>query len=224
MHRGLALLLSFALAPVAGAEPLLFTDEAAYLAALEARGDCVVEEGFEDDLAWGDVRSGVPGGNHVAPSVTRRGVTWLPNNATSGVTTSNGAAVTGDWGFYELPHGDYVNGKGDGWVTTADGTFTAAGGWIRTNTPYAAIDFLIDDAIVADFEDVVLGTTPLFYGVIDPAGFQRIEVRELEGAIDDQKLLFADDFTLGFSPVCPGHVFADGFEDGTTDAWTLPPT
>lgn len=106
-HTGIAWLVGVALAASAVAEPIVFTDEAEFLAALDARGDCVVEEGFEDDLAWGGVRSTIPGGNHSAPSVSRRGVTWEPNNAPGGVSTSSGAAVTGDWGFYELPRGDY---------------------------------------------------------------------------------------------------------------------
>jgi len=54
MVRGRALLLSLTIAAAAGAEPVACTDEATFLAALEAREDCVLAEGFEDGTtdAW----------------------------------------------------------------------------------------------------------------------------------------------------------------------------
>jgi len=217
-----ALLATLVPATPAGADgPVAFTDEAAFLAELATRGDCVVVEGFEDEAAWEAVRSTVAGGNQTAESVTSRGVTWLPNSAASQVTTGGGAARDGAWGFYELPHGDFGSGIGDGFAATSEPGFTAAGGWIRTNTPYARIALVLDDSIVVDFESVQLGTAHLFFGVIAPAGFHRFEVRELEGVLEDQKFVFADDFTLGFAPTCPGHLFADGFESGGMGAWSV---
>jgi len=216
----LADLLPAALAAADG--PVSFTDEAPFLAELATRGDCVIAEGFENELAWGAVRSTIPGDNQTAASVTSQGVTWIPNSAASEVTTGNGAALDGAWGLYELPHGDFGSGLGDGFAATSEAVFTAAGGWIRTNTPYARISLVLDDTIVVDFEDVQLGTTHLFFGLVAPAGFHRFEVRELEGVLEDQKLVFADDFTFGFAPSCPGGIFADGFESGGLGAWSFP--
>ena len=48
--------------------------------------------------------------------------------------------------------------------------------------------------------DLLLGTEPQFYGVIDTDGFTFFEFRELEGVPEDQKLLFADDFTFAVIP------------------------
>jgi hypothetical protein len=197
----------------ANGAPVTYTDEAAYLDAIGLLGTPTLFEGFEDDAVWGNVRSTIVGGTHTAPSVAANGITWTSNNTVSQVTTGPGAVRTGDWGFFTLPHGDYANGIGDGFRLSASTSLVAAGGWIETNTPFAEINLALDGSTVLDFEDPTIGTVPLFFGVVDTAGFLSIEFREIEGTIDDQKYIFADDFTIA-APTLPG----DYNDDGNVDA------
>ena len=88
-----------------GGNVVTYTDEALFLADLAALGLSRTQEDFESEATWGDVRSDIVGGNHTAPEKTRLGITWTTNNDTSEVTTSEGAARRGQWGFYSLPHG-----------------------------------------------------------------------------------------------------------------------
>ncbi len=207
------------LATPAVAELLTYDDEAQFLAELAAFGYCAVTEGFESEGAWGGVRTTIVGGSRTAPSVTHLGVTWLPNNANSEVTTSGGAARTGGWGFFELPHGDFGKGIGDGFVMTAE-RFYAAGGWIASNTPPAEVNFILDGVTVVDFDDPLIGPQHRFLGLIETLGFAHLEVREIEGKIGDEKLVFADDFTFGFLPCDSDLIFHDGFESGDTNVWS----
>ena len=180
----------------ANSAPVTYTDEGNYLNAISLVGTPTLLEGFEDDAFWGDVRSTIVGGTHTALSVTANGVTWTSNNTVSQVTSGPGAARTGDWGFFTLPHGDYANGIGDGFRLSASTSLVAAGGWIETNTPFAEINLVLNGSTILDFGDPTIGTTPLFFGVVETAGFRSIEFREIEGAIDEQKFIFADDFTI----------------------------
>jgi hypothetical protein len=188
--------------------PVAFTDEAAYLNAINLLPAQTVFEGFEDDAAWGDVRSTIVGGTHTAPAVTSHGMVWSANNDVSQVTTGPGAARTGDWGFYELPHGEYANGIGDGFRVSSPIDLYGVGGWVRTNTPFAEVNFVLDGSTVVDFGDPVIGTQPRFFGVVESLGFHELEVREIEGAAEDQKFIFADDFTIARA-VLPGDYNAD---------------
>ncbi len=181
-----------------------------FLADAAALGYYVVREGFEDDAAWGAART-----PNTLPSVTTQGITWLPNNDNSEITTGMGAARTGQGGFYELPHGDPLNGTNDGWVGLSMQTCFGIGGWIRTNTPFAEIDMVLDDTTVVDFDPSIVGTVYAFFGVLDTVGFTKWEIRELDGKPGDQKLLFSDDFSHAFPAI-----FADGFESGDTSAWS----
>lgn len=185
-----------AAAESATAEAVAYTSETDYLNALGVLGLPSISESFEDDAAWGSVRSTIVGGNHTAPSITSQGITWTSNNSVSQVTTGPGPARTGDWGFYTLPHGDFANGIGDGFRLTAAGPLFAVGGWVETNTPFAKVHFIINDSLIVDFDDLQIGTQHQFLGVIDTAGFATLEVREVEGVLEDQKFIFADDFTI----------------------------
>jgi hypothetical protein len=185
-----------AAAESATAEPVAYTSETDYLNALGVLGLPSVSESFEDDAAWGSVRSTIVGGNHTAPSTISQGITWTSNNSVSQVTTGPGPVRTGDWGFYTLPHGDYANGIGDGFRLTSAGPMFAVGGWVETNTPFAKVHFIINDSLTVDFDDLQIGTLHQFLGVIDTAGFAILEIREVEGVLEDQKFIFADDFTI----------------------------
>ena len=136
----------------------------------------------------------------------------------SGITTGQGPARTGDWGFYSYPHGDYEFGTGceepnvcgDGFIGIGSNTLYAIGGWLETNTVPAQFDLFID----GDFNNVVdwgefcideenctdittiLSYEHQFWGFIDTNGLTQFEFREMEGKLGDVKFMFADDFTF----------------------------
>ncbi len=188
------------------ADLIVYTDQTSYLNDLNSFGYRRVNEGFENDAVWGDVRSTVVGGNFTAPSVTSRGITWTSNVTASEITTSNGAARSGSWGVYSLPHGDPPN-IGDGITGTSSETLFAAGGFVRTNTPPAGLSMWLDIGLVTetvvDFGDAgALNVGPhRFFGVINTDGFSRFDFIETEFDVDEQKFLFFDDFRFGFEPV-----------------------
>lgn len=211
----LFVLLSALTAVPAVAQVVAYTDEALFLADVTAGGWCVDLESFESDAAWGAARS-----PSTLPAVVNLGVTWLPNNANSELTTGSGPARTGLWGFYELPHGDFGSGIGDGWFTQAADTLYAVGGWLVSNTPGARINLVLDGTTVVDFGgNNAVGTAHSFFGVIDPAGFATVEFRETEGSSGDPKYMFGDDFSFG-RVTCYSAIFSDGFESGDASAWS----
>ncbi len=208
----------------ATADIVVYLDRATFLADLSAIADTIAHEGFESEPAWGHVRSTIVGGTFTADAVSNLGLTWTSNNHTSEVTTGNGPAQQGQWGFYSLPHGSYGNPDpgancdipgdcGDGFRVAADsGLLYGFGGSVTTNTPFAKVGLYlgqyngdVDGAVV----DQTIGTTPQFLGVIDPDGFTQVEFRELEGKTEgnfdgDLKYIFADDFYFaGTSVVIP---------------------
>ncbi len=239
MKRSLIVASLLAVVPVCSdAAPVAYTDQTEFLNDLAALGQTAIHQGFEDDGAWGGVRS-----PNTAPSVTHLGVTWSANNLSSEVTTSNGAAISGSWGFYSRPHGSYTNPDpgtdctvpgdcGDGWRGQAvDGLFYGIGGWVRTNTPFAKVglfagtypDNPVDFGETCDpsgencTDNAIVGATPKFFGMIDPDGFARFEYRELEGVLEDMKLILCDDFYFALGGA---NIFADGFESGDLSAWS----
>lgn len=190
-----------------------YTDEATFLAALSAAGYSSVSEGFEDDAVWGSARSTIFGGFNTLPSVFSQGISWTPNVASSGITTSNGASHSGSWGFLEYPHGNFVPLPGtsttDGFFISTGAPVTAVGGWFSGQGTSPQVEILLDGTPAADS---TLGSAHSFLGVIEPAGFQSVEVREQDGTFEDQNWIFGDDFTLGVPPSSQG---ACG--DGNTD-------
>lgn len=213
--RAFSVLCLCLIAMPAAAQVTAYTDEALFLADAAILGVCVDVEGFEDDAVWGGART-----PSTASSVTSLGLTWLPNNGNSGVTTGGGPARTGSWGFYELPHGDFGSGVGDGWFIESGTAMYAAGGWLISNTPGAKINLILDGTAVVDFSgDNQVWSSHRFFGVIDPGGFTSLEFRETEGTEEDQKFVFADDFSFGRES-CFSVVFEDGFESGDLTAWS----
>ncbi|RVU35985.1 hypothetical protein EOI86_12100 [Hwanghaeella grinnelliae] len=200
----------------AQASPIGFLDEAAYLSALSLLGERTIQEGFEADTVWGGVRSSTLDGFNTAPSILSQGVRWTSNAAASAVTTSGGAALSGDWGLFSFPHGDFAgpdhtDDTPDGFAGSSTASLFGVGGWVRTNTPFAALSVFIDGTKV-DFGNLpgggdsdVLGTTARFFGVIETAGFGSFLFQETEGTFDDQKFIFADDFTIAGSGLGGGN-------------------
>ncbi len=191
---------------VSRADIIPFTDQASYSAMLSSLGYGSRRERFEDDAAWGSVRTTISGGPQTAPSITNLGITWQANNTNSQVTTGSGAARTGQWGFFTLPHGDPPL-IGDGFTGTSAETIYGVGGWIRTNTPPAGISLWLDiglpGATQVDFggNDVLSDGSHAFFGVINTDGFTRFDYLETEFDLDELKFIFADDFT--FATIIP---------------------
>jgi len=183
-----------------------YTDEAAYLSELAGLGYRVVTEDFEDDLVWGSVRTTISDPNY-APVIVSRSITWTSNHPENEVTTSSGAALTGSWGFYSMPHGNFSSGTdcqipgmcGDGFTGTRLDTIYAVGGWVK-GTFGGRLKVILDgDTLAAvDFNGANdLQSAHQFFGVIETNGFLTFEFREIEGVAEDQKFIWADDFTFG---------------------------
>jgi hypothetical protein len=184
-----------------GAPPEPYTvyfDEVAYLSDLADLGHVTMAEGFEEDAAWGSARS-----PFTQPSVLSKGIAWTSNNDVSEVTTGSGPARTGVYGFFCLPHGNHATGIDchipgnctDGWLVTGGGVLYGAGGWIEGN--FGKIEFFVDGTLVGLGDNGFVNNQHQFFGVIHPAGFTTFEVHETEGTAEDQKIIFADDFTFG---------------------------
>ena len=196
----------------AEAQVQAYTDEAAFLAALTANSIPATHESFEDDAAWGHVRTTIVGGQKTAPSVNSRGVTWTANNGISGITTGEGPARTGSWGFFQLPHGDWNNGITDGFIGIGDQQMVAIGGWIKS-TGNAKISLELDGVPVDFGGNSATVNVYQFFGAIDLGGFAQFEYIELEATPDDWKLIFAEDFTFAF-----GGTLVDCNQNGVGDA------
>ncbi len=230
------------------AERTLFFDRAEYLAAISAGDYSQITEGFESDDAWGLARSSVVGGTMSVPDVLSRGVTWNGSGGgIHGVTTSNGAASQGEWGFYSSPHTDLPAGIRDGYVVSAPTNMYGFGGAIR-GTFGADIVLIIDGNTAAPVDlgeicefdsmgepfncvDRNLDNTP-FFAILDTDGFSQIEVRETEAGGDEVKYLFSDRFTMAFqslpSPRMPGTAWnqatGGGYATGANWEGGQPPT
>jgi hypothetical protein len=96
------------------------------------------------------------------------------------------------------------------------GSLVGVGGWLTSNTGGARVQFVLDGVPAPGFIDPSVTSPHKFFGVIDTTGFTEFEIVETEGVVEDQKLIFGDDFTL--SALVP--LFSDGFESGNTSAWS----
>jgi hypothetical protein len=232
------------LAGHAGAEPTIYTDEAAFLADLAALAGSTVHESFEDDGVWADSRNSIVGPGS-APSVASQGLVWTSNHAANDVATGTvgGGAPDGAYAIYSLPHGLTTDSglycdsaedpdipiecfQDDGLTVASEsgGALYAFGGRIDTANA-GKVTFLLDGVDVNgnDTDNVDnwqregdLADGWAFVGVIDPDGFATVELRELRGKDHQQVLLFADDFTIRrASPACSNGVDDDG--DGRVD-------
>ena len=203
--------------------------EAAYLAKLAELGIGTFQEGFEDDAAWGSVRT-----PDTAPTVVSQGITWQTNHpASNEITTGGGAAVTGQWGVYDPNHGYATGTVGEcdvdmppehclfrdgvtGIRETGAGTLYGVGGYF-TGTDKANLALILDGGTPIGLGKISVGTEQ-FFGVIDITGFTSFRVEETDGKVGQERHVFADDFTFGFSGVF--SIFSDGFESGGTLAWS----
>jgi hypothetical protein len=177
--------------------------ESSYLSELAALGYATQNEGFEDSAVWGAARSPA-----TVSDVVSQGITWSSNHAANDISTGLGGASTGVWGIYSIPHGDLTGAPfdptRDGFVGTATELLFGAGGDVRSGTTGAQLEFSLtpqgSPSFVVAFSDATLTSASRFFGVIDTRGFSAFEVYETEGKVEDQQLIFADNFTLGTAP------------------------
>jgi uncharacterized protein (TIGR03437 family) len=180
-----------------------YTDEAAYLAAVANLGSTTIQEGFENALVWGSVRS--PG---TAASVATNGIIWTSNHlnaatASDSISTSAAAARTGSWGLFSQPHGDPdavlpTAATRDGIIGTrvpGNGLLYGAGGWVSGDAGSHLV-MIIDGDELNPMDFGAFGAAWQFFGVTDPNGFSTFELRETNGLVSTPKSLFADDLTL----------------------------
>lgn len=192
-------------------EPTPFLDRTAFRDHAAANGWAISHEGFESDAVWGEVRSGIVIGFHTAPSVTNLGCEWRSVNPAGGVTTGEGAARTGQWGFYAYPH--FVAGIPDGWVLAFDPPVKAVGGFVRTNTPFVELGVFVNGAAApVDFGEnqTILSSAYRFFGVADPDGISMVRFFDLDAGGDEYHNLFGDDFDFAGAAGCAGDFNGDG--------------
>jgi hypothetical protein len=233
------------LAGVTNAAPIVYTDEALYLADLAALGYSAIHESFEDGAVWADSRNAIssPGST---PAVTSHGIVWTSNYPQNNIATGTvgGSAPDGAFAIYSLPHGLTTDSglycdsaedpnipiecfQNDGLRVESEtgDTLYAFGGRFDTANS-GKVTFLLDGVDINgnDTDNIdnwqregEPADNSTFVGVIDTDGFLSAEIRELRGKDFQQVLLFADDFTIAVidAPVCDDGLDNDG--DGLVD-------
>jgi len=208
---------------VANAAPVIYTNEALFLADLAALGGSTIHESFEDDAVWADSRNSIPSPGST-PTVTSQRIVWTSNFSQNDIATGTvgGSAPDGAFAIYSLPHGITTDSglycdsaedpipiecwQNDGVKVEAEpgGTLFAFGGRIDTANS-GKVTFLLDgfDINGNDTDNIDnwqregdFADNWAFVGVIDPAGFSSAELRELRGKDTQQVNLFTDDFTI----------------------------
>jgi bacillopeptidase F len=179
-----------------GGPTTVYTDEAMFLSAISGRTS--FQEGFEDDLSWSASRS--PGST---ASVTTQGVTWTSNHPANEIKTGGGPARTGVWGFYSDPHGDQsvpnpTDFIEDGFTGSSESLLVAVGGWF-TGISGSKVQLILDGNEANPIELGLVDSGHSFYGVLVDGSFTTFEFREVEGTLEDQKFIFADDFTFALA-------------------------
>ncbi|MEX1310261.1 MAG: Ig-like domain-containing protein, partial [Candidatus Sulfomarinibacteraceae bacterium] len=174
--------------------------EQAYLGKAAELGLSTTVESFEDDVTWAAARS-----PETAPSVVSQGITWESNFAANEVTTGDGPARSGSWGFYSLPHGDQSGALNDriydGFTGTASSpdALLGVGGWVVSQVG-SRVELVITydggATITPGFPDHMVSFIHEFFGFIDTAGFTSFEVVETDGTVNQPYFVFGDDFSF----------------------------
>jgi hypothetical protein len=164
--------------------PTVYTDEAAYLAALS--GYDTIFEGFESS-EW--VPTYYPSS---VSTLTTQGVTWTASDTLATIAGSGAWPRSGARGAFDsLGDPDRID------ISATTKPLVGAGGWFATTTA-SSILIDIDGQYVAGYG---LGTdsSHKFFGVVAPAGFTTVSFRSSSGHWG------ADDFTIGVVPA-PGAI------------------
>jgi hypothetical protein len=206
--------------------PQIFTcwNETAFPAKAAEFGHPRFYEGFEDNEAWGSVRS-----PNSALTASHLGIEWRANDfdpthtdppappapPLNQITTGSGAARSGLWEAYDPLHG-YAWGTPtqfdvdmpqdhcrhhDGLTIRREAGLTplyGMGGYF-SGIHGANVGFVLDGDFLNPIGGGKLVVGPsVFFGVIDagPTGFTELQFRELDGKIGQSLFLWADDFTI----------------------------
>lgn len=204
--------------------------EADFLATLTQLRYGLFRKGFEDDLAWGAVCS-----LFTAPSVISQGIWWESNHpeppAENEITTGEGPARTGQYGFFDHEHG-YATGTvfecdvdvppehclhEDGFtgVRQPGESMLYAAGVHLTGSAMPKVVMILDGGVPINLGWVPLGFQ--FYGVTDTGVFETFRLEERGGKVGQGRYVFADDFVFGTSLSLR---FVDGFENGGSSRWS----
>ena len=203
----------------------VYTNEATYLAALTALGYPIVSEGFENNTVWAASRGSITAPGQAA-SVLDQGLVWQSNLAGNGVGTDNFRGQgTSSFRFFSSPHGkvfdaNMQNGcdaaavinvpavcwQNDGWTINpaqTRATLFGVGGWFYSASGAAKLTYLLDGVdIIANNtnrDGHRITTTWSFFGVIDTAGFSKVEVREMAGKAKAEQFVYGDSFSVSLS-------------------------
>lgn len=194
--------------------PQIFTcwKEAAYLSKLAELGFGVVNEGFEG-VAWDVARTAIPDPNTVA-SLISQGITWTSNHPeTNNITTSSGAARSGNWGGYDAGHGVATGTPGNCDIDDPPVSCLYHDGLSGKTQPDGAVlhgvGAFIDGMYGGKMAVILDGGTPIslgltgfydeqFHGVIDSgsSGFSEFEFREVDGKAGQALYVWFDDFRI----------------------------
>lgn len=162
----------------AGAMPVLYYNEANYLAALSLPNVYTISESFEGS-AWDPYRY-----PNADLSVSNMGLTWTSSDS---VTTGTGWVRSGTYGVFDT-YGD----RDRIFVTSPGASMVGFGGWFATsNGPDISLAL---DGQHAGTLNLGQWAPHTFFGVVDVAGFKQIEMSTSSGHFG------ADDFTVGAVP------------------------
>ena len=194
--------------------PEVFTcwNETAFLAKVAGMGYATFQEGFEDDVVWGDARTPLS-----MPGVSSQGILWQSNHpdppALNPISTTPGPPHSGLWAIYDPRHG-YATGSEilcdvddpdpeclyhDGFTGIRESGFDSlhgVGGYITGSFGFR-VTILLDGGLGIGGGQVG-GGGHQFFGVVDasPAGFTQFEFREVNGKVGQALFIFGDDFTI----------------------------
>lgn len=174
----LAMVLVIGIVGYAGAMPVLYYNEANYLAALSLPNVYTISEDFEGSV-WSPFRY-----PNATPSITSQGLTWTSSDS---VTTGNGWARSGQYGIFDT-YGD----PDHVYAASSAATMVGFGGWFATSDAYN-ISLSLDGQHAGTINPGQWASHT-FFGVIDVSGFNQVEMAAPSGHFG------ADDFTAGAVP------------------------
>ena len=195
--------------------------EASYRAKLSELGYGTIEESFEGTV-WDTVRTLPLDTVNSEPEIISRGITWTTNHPdTNEITTGPGPALTGQWGVFDPNHG-YVPAELKSFCstdTTNDPSCLMHDGFSGSIQPGGnslhGVGGYISGFYGANIAIALDGAPPIgvgklyeaghhFLGLIDTsnAGFSNFEFRETDGNVEQEFLIWGDDFIIAKDAVC----------------------